>query len=149
MTAATPPGRIAHWGEPGWRRLVFPPLLVTFGLAYLWRISGLLPVASLTDHLSNFYLTGAAVVVLSGPASFVDAGRRARAVVVAGLFAGLNLVVEIALAVGNADEAVNRAMGDVNTSDPVDGVFGLAATALVLALLPPRQGADRNRINLT
>lgn len=46
------------------------------------------------------------------------------------------------LALGDIDEAVNRAMGDVNTTDPVDGLFGLVAVALVVLLLPPGRSPD-------
>ncbi len=50
-----------------WRRAAFPALLVLFALAYLWRITGVLPVEPVTSHLSNVYLTGAAVTLLAGP----------------------------------------------------------------------------------
>ena len=119
-----------------WRRRTFPVLLAVFAVAYVWRISGVLPVDPVTNHLSNFYLTGAALTLLSGPTAFVDPSRRPRALLLAGLFAGINLVAEVLLAIADMDDEVNRAMGDVNTTDPVDGLFGLVAVVLVVTLLP-------------
>ena len=59
------------------------------------------------------------------------------------MFAGINLVAEVLLAVLDMDDEVNRAMGDVNTSDRVDGYFGLAAVVLVVVLLPAHSQTDR------
>ncbi|MFP5317998.1 MAG: hypothetical protein ACLGI2_06840 [Acidimicrobiia bacterium] len=129
----------------GWREAVFPALLVVFALAYLWRITGVLAVEPISSHLSNFYLTGAAVTLLSGRRAFVDPAVRGRALVVAAAFAAVNVVVEVLLAAAGLDDEVNRAMGDVNTSDPVDGLSGLAAVALVVGLLPRRRPAAEPR----
>ena len=126
-----------------WRRAVYPSLLVLFGLAYAWRMSGWFALEPVTTHLSNFYLTGAALTLVSGPRAFVDPMRRPRALAAAAGLAALNLIAEVALAAGDVDERVNRAMGDVNTTDAVDGMFGLAAVAFVLLLLPPRPQEER------
>lgn len=132
---------------PRWRRAVFPTLLGLFISLYLWRMSGFAAVPPITGHLSNFYLTGAALTLLVGPSAFVDPRRRRRALTWAAALIVVNLVAEIALAVGSLDETVNDAMGGVNTSDPWDGFAGSLAVALVLCLLPPRSPAatgDRN-----
>lgn len=128
--------------EARWRRALFPSLLLVFVVAYAWRMAGLLPVEPLTNHLSNFYLTGAGLTLLSGPRAFSDPSVRGRALSFAALLGVVNVVAEMLLALGDIDKAVNRAMGDVNTTDPVDGFFGLVAVALVVLLLPPGRSSD-------
>ena len=59
-----------------------------------------------------------------------------------------NLGAEIFLTLGNIDAAVNRAMGDVNTTDPVDGAFGLGAVALIVLLSPSERPERRARYGL-
>ena len=118
------------------RRWLFPGLLAGFGIAYVWRMSGVAEVPPITDHLSNFYLTGAALTLAGTPRAFVDPTLRSRVRWMAVALVALNVVVEIVLAIGDLDETVNRAMGDVNTTDPLDGVAGVLAVALVVVLLP-------------
>jgi hypothetical protein len=113
---------------------------VLFGLGYVWRISGRLQMPPITDHLSNVYLTGFALVLLSGRSAFVDPSRIGRAGMAAGALLILNFVAEIVLAWGNIDEVLNRLAGNVNTSDPVDGLFGMGTVVVVTALLPWRGG---------
>ena len=126
--------------ERRWRQAIFPSLLVLFGLGYVWRISGRLQLPPITDHLSNVYLTGAALVLLSGPSAFVDRSRIGRARIAAGALLVLNFVAEIVLALDNIDDVLNRLAGNVNTADPVDGLFGMATVVVVTALLPWRAG---------
>ena len=125
--------------DADWRRAIYPALLVVFALAYLWRITGVAPIDPVSSHLSNFYLTGAAVTLLSGPQAFVDPSRRRRALGAAAVLAGVNLVGEVLVAAVGWDDEVNRALGDVNTSDPVDGVIGILTAGLVVGLLPWRR----------
>jgi len=120
---------------------VYPTLLVVFGLLYLWRMSDLLRFEPVTAHLSNFYLTGAGLTLTSGPRAFLESSQRRRVFVLATLFAFLNVAAEVLLAAAGVDDEVNRAMGDVNTSDPVDGMFGLTAVVAVLMVLPRRHDA--------
>ena len=121
------------------RTAIFPGLLVVFVAAYVWRMSGVLDVTAVTSHLSNFVLSGAAVTIISGPKAFVDPARRSRALLAAAALVAVNLVAEMLLAIGGADEVVNDAMGDVNTTDPIDGLSGILAVALVVAMLPWRR----------
>ena len=120
------------------RRVIFPMLLVSFAALYAWRISGVLPVEPVTAHLSNLYLTGVALVVVSGPRAFVDGAGTTRALAAALALVVLNLGLEVVVPALGIEDDVNEAMGDVNTSDPLDAVFGLVAVDLVLALLPWR-----------
>lgn len=123
--------------EGHWRRAVFPGLLVLFALAYLWRITGVLPFDPVSSHLSNVYLTGGAVTLLSGPTAFTDPARRGRVLLVAAGFVALNVVGEIVLAIGGVGDVVNDAFGGVNTADPVDGLAGVAAAGVVTLLRAP------------
>ncbi len=121
----------------------FPALLVGFAVLYAWRMSGVLAVSPVTDHLSNFYLSGAALTLLIGPNGFRGPSRRSFALAAGAAIAAANVVMEMVVPALGLEETVNRAMGDVNTSDPVDGLFGIAAVVLVLSLVPRRQvGAD-------
>ena len=146
-----------------WRARIFAALLAVFIVAYLWRMSGQLEIDGVTSHLSNFYLTGAAVTLIAGKRAFVEADdgagpaspstarspHRRRALLAAAAFAAVNVVGEIVLAIGNVDEAINRAMGNVNTTDPLDGVAGLVAVALVVALLPRPRARPATPTGLT
>ena len=128
------------------RRAVFPALVGLFALIYLWRISGVAPVERVSSHLSNFYLSGAALTLLIGWKGFVDPSARVRSLILAASFAVLNVVVEILLVVGNIDEAINSALGGVNTTDPIDGLAGIAGVLLVVLLLPATEPADAESI---
>jgi hypothetical protein len=126
------------------RRAIFPALLGAFALAYGWRMSGVADVAPVTDHLSNFYLSGAALTLAATPRGFVDVARRRRVLLVALALVAVNVVAEVLLGIGDIDASVNRAMGGVNTSDPLDGLSGVLGVALVVALLPrPGPGSPR------
>ena len=125
--------------EASWRRAIFPVLLAAFAALYVWRMSDVLPVEGVTSHLSNLYLTGAALTLASGPRAFIDAGSRARPLVAAVALGALNVGLEVALPALGVDDEVNDALADVNTSDPIDALFGLSAVLLVLALLPRRR----------
>lgn len=120
------------------RGAIFPVLLASFVVLYAWRMSGALRFEPITAHLSNLYLTGAALTLASGPRAFSDARARTRPLVAATALAVLNLALEVVLPAFGVDDEVNEAMADVNTSDPIDAVFGLAAVMLVLVLLPRR-----------
>jgi hypothetical protein len=130
-------GTVAGAQAPAWRRAVYPALLAACAVAYAWRISGLAPFPPVTDHLSNVYLTAAAVTLLGGPAAFVDPARRGRLLVAAAAFAAVNVVGEVLLAAGGLGDTLNDAFGGVNTPDPVDGLAGLAAAAAVALLRAP------------
>lgn len=113
-------------------------MLVLFGALYAWRISGLLEVPPVSDHLSNAYLSGAAVTLAGGPGAFAGAtGPRRRALGAAALLLAVNVGLEVLAGAVGVDDELNRALGDVNTSDPADAVAGSLAIAGVLALLPP------------
>ncbi len=58
--------------------------------------------------------------------------------VLAAVLGALNVIAEVVLAVGDVDDAVNRSMGDVNTTDPIDGLLGLIGIGLVILFLPRR-----------
>lgn len=111
-------------------------LLVALVVLYVWRLSGIASFDPVTDHLSNLYLSGGAVLLAAGPN-----GHRTRALVVAGALAAVNVVGEAVLPVLGIDDEVNEVMGDANTSDPVDALFGLAGIGAVLAVLPLRRSA--------
>lgn len=116
--------------------MAFPALLIGFGALYLWRITGVLEIEPISSHLSNLYLTGIPLTLLCGRRAFVDPSLRRRSLVLAGAFAAVNLVVEVVVALVGVDDELNRALGEVNTSDPIDGLVGVAACVLVVALLP-------------
>jgi hypothetical protein len=116
----------------------FAAFLVAFVALYAWRMSGVLPVAPITDHLSNLYLTGAALTLAIGPRGFGDPRRQPLVRAVAAVLVAVNLVAEVLVAAIGLDDELNDALGNVNTSDPVDGLFGLAAVAAVLAATPWR-----------
>jgi hypothetical protein len=124
------------------RSTAFPALLVLFAVLYAWRMSGVVVSEPITNHLSNFYLSGAALTLLIGPRAF-HTPSRPRVLATAGALLALNLLGEIVLALVGLDDEVNDAMGNVNTSDPVDGIFGIAGVLLVLLMIPrmiaPRQ----------
>ena len=124
--------------EVSQRAAIFPVLLASFAVLYAWRMSGVLRFEPITAHLSNLYLTGAALTLVSGPQAFADAQARTRPLVAATALVALNLGIEVVLPAFGVDDEVNEAMADVNTSDPIDAVFGLAAVVLVLGLLPRR-----------
>lgn len=60
---------------------------------------------------------------------------------VAAALLAVNVVAEIVVAVGEVDD-VQPMAGDINTSDPIDGLFGVATVAAVTALLPWRPDQD-------
>lgn len=113
-------------------------LLALFVAAYLWKLSGRLPVEPISSHVSNFAITGAVLTLLCTPRAFSDPGGRRRALLLCALFAAVNLVVEILMGIGGFDRVVNRLTDGFNTADPLDGVAGLAAVGVVLAALPRR-----------
>lgn len=104
-----------------------------FGVLYVWRMTGVLAVEPVTTHVSNFYLSGAALTLLVGPRGFQDLSRRGLVLAAAGVLVSVNVVVEVVLAALGVDDEVNDAMGNVNTSDPIDGLFGVAAVILVVS----------------
>lgn len=119
-------------------RFLFPAFLVMFGLLYIWRMSGVLEVDPVTNHLSNFYLSGAAFTLLVGPMGFKDASRRRLVLAAASVLVAVNVFVEVVLALLGVDDEVNDAMGNVNTSDPIDGLFGVCAVLIVFLTTPWR-----------
>ena len=122
-------------GDDG-RRAIFPALLVAFAAAYVWRMSGVADVEPVTDHLSNFYLSGAALTLAATPRGFVDPTVRRRVLTIALVLVVVNVLAEVLLGIGNLDETVNRSIAGVNTSDPLDGVAGVLGVAIIVALLP-------------
>ena len=64
----------------------------------------------------------------------------------AAVLGALNIALEVVVPALGIEDGVNRALGDVNTSDPVDAVFGLCAVVLVVTLLP-RGGGWMSRFN--
>ena len=127
-----------------WRAKAFPMLLVFFAALYAWRLSGVLEIEPITNHLSNLYLSGAALTLLTGSKAFQDPGRRTRVLAPATGLLAVNIIGEIVLALVGLDDEVNEVFGNVNTSDPVDGVYGIVGVLLVLSALP-RQGHRRIR----
>lgn len=128
-TAPEPTDRGSPW------RFAYPALLGMFAALYVWRMSGLAPAPGVSAHLSNLYLTGAATVLLGGPRLFSDPPARRRALVAAAVLVGVNLAAEVGLRVVGIDESVNSALGGVNTSDPLDALYGVTGAALVIGLL--------------
>ncbi len=135
--------------ESPWRH-TFAALLGFFALLYVWRMSGVARISGVSDHLSNFYLTGAAVTLVGGPNAWTDEPARRRAYVVAAALILVNLSAEVVLLFGNLDnldEPVNSALGDVNTSDPLDALSGCLGALFVAALIMVSKRARPARSN--
>lgn len=122
-------------GSRGPRRWLFPALVAGFIGCYLSRLSGIAPLAGVGDHLSNVFLSGLVVTLAGGPGAFTSGDGQDRALVAAVVAIAANLVLELGVAAIGIDDEVNDAPGDVNTSDPVDGLLGAAAALGVLALV--------------
>jgi hypothetical protein len=120
-------------------------LLALFAVLYVLRMSGLLRPAFVADHASNFYLTGALVLIV-GYVPLVRSGFTRRRLLLGLLpFALLNVVVELFLD-SRVLEKAGVPVGRFNTADPLDLVGGLLAlvvvAVVVLITAGPRGGGS-------
>lgn len=99
---------------------------VLFFLAiYLWKLGGIGWIAGISDHLSNFALTGLFSLLFIGPTAFEHKTGRARVFVLSALFVVANLIVELAVA---------GTLGGFNVLDGYDALYGVAASLIVIVL---------------
>lgn len=99
-------------------------LVFLFLGVYGWKMSLIFWIPDISDHLSNFALTGLFSLLLMGPKYFARKKDRRRVWLVTALFVASNLVVELA-SVG--------ALQGFNVLDLLDALYGIAASAIVLA----------------
>ena len=119
-------------------------LFAVFVVLYVLRMSGLLHPALVADHASNFYLTGALVLIV-GYVPLVRNGFTRRGLLLGLLpFALLNVVVELILDSRVLEEA-GLPVGRFNTADPLDLVGGLLALVVVavVVLVSARSRGER------
>ena len=119
-------------------------LFAVFVVLYVLRMSGLLRPALVADHASNFYLTGALVLIV-GYVPLVRNGFTRRGLLLGLLpFALLNVVVELILDSRVLEEA-GLPVGRFNTADPLDLVGGLLALVVVavVVLVSARSPGER------
>ena len=109
-------------------------LFAMFVILYVLRMSSLLRPALVADHASNFYLTGALVLIV-GYVPLVRSGFTRRRLLLGLLpFALLNLVVELFLD-SRVLEKAGIPVGRFNTADPLDLVGGLLALVVVAVVV--------------
>ena len=123
---------------------VYVGLFAVFAVLYVLRMSGLLRPALVADHASNFYLTGALVLIV-GYVPLVRNGFTRRGLLLGLLpFALLNVVVELILDSRVLEEA-GLPVGRFNTADPLDLVGGLLALVVVavVVLVSARSRGER------
>ena len=98
-------------------------LIIVFLILYLWKMSGIFWVDGISNHLSNFALTGIGSLLLITPAAF---GRRRSmpwVMAVVSIFIVANVVVE---------EFTFGTLNGFNVVDGYDAVFGVVAALIVL-----------------
>lgn len=95
-----------------------------FLIVYLWKLSGGLWLSGISDHLSNFALTGIGSLVFIGPAAFGVRRGYVRVLGVSGFFIVANITVEL-LAGGT--------LGGFNVLDGYDALYGILASGIVVA----------------
>lgn len=88
-------------------------------------MSGILWLPAISGHLSNFALTGSAMLLLIGPRSFRQKTGRMKVIIVTLIFIMANLVVE-----GMAGGTLNG----FNVLDTYDALFGVAACGIIVAV---------------
>lgn len=98
---------------------------VSFLIIYLWKVSGALWLPGISDHLSNFALTGLGSLVLIGPSVFISWQGRVKVLVVSGLFVLANLAVEL-MGAGT--------LGGFNILDGYDALYGVLACGIVIGV---------------
>ena len=109
-------------------------LFAVFVVLYVLRMSGLLRPALVADHASNFYLTGALVLIV-GYVPLVRNGFTRRGLLLGLLpFALLNVVVELFLD-SRVLEKAGIPVGRFNTADPLDLVGGVLALVVVAVVV--------------
>lgn len=92
---------------------------------YLWKLSGFGWLPGISDHLSNFSLTGFLSLLIIGPWAFGSKLGRTKVLAVSAVFVLANLLVEIVAA---------GTLGGFNVLDGQDALYGILASAIVMGM---------------
>lgn len=112
----------------------FAWLSAFFLVIYLWKLSGAGWLPGISDHLSNFALTGLLSLLIIGPWAFESKRGTFRTLTVVIVFILANLAVEI---------VAGGTLGGFNVLDGVDAFYGVLAAGIVMgvhSLLVARNG---------
>lgn len=104
-------------------------LLGIFVVTYVWRATSIGWIDAISSHVSNFAITGAAVMLLIGPKDFRRKSARNKVLQITITFAVANIIVE-SLNVGDL-QLPGLTFLSFNTADIFDAVYGLTAVALI------------------
>lgn len=104
-------------------------LLGLFVAVYVWRATHSLWIEPISTHISNFAITGGAVLLLIGPKDFERKKARNKVIQIALTFAGANIIVEM-LSIGDL-QLPGLTFLSFNTPDILDAAFGLLAILIV------------------
>lgn len=104
-------------------------LLGLFAATYIWRATTALWFAPISDHISNFAITGGAILLLIGPKDFEKKSAWNKVLQITCTFALANIILE-SLNVGDLNLPGLTFLA-FNTADAFDMVYGLAAVMLV------------------
>lgn len=102
---------------------IYVGLFAFFALVFVWRFLGVAWFSPISSHLSNFTITGLAMLLLMGPKDFKVRSKRLKLITIACFFITINILVEL-LNIGSAS---------FNTADLTDAFFGIFAATIVWA----------------
>jgi hypothetical protein len=105
-------------------------MLAVFGVPFAMRVLGITTPEFVMLHVSNFAITGL-VFLIAGYSNLVSRGfTHKRLIVELGLYAMINVVFELFINVQYVTFDIVTFEG-LNTSDPLDLVYGLLAVMLL------------------
>lgn len=107
---------------------IYLVLLGIFVVTYVWRATSIGWADPISSHISNFAITGAAVILLIGPKDFRRKSARNKVLQITITFAVANIIVEL-LNVGDL-QLPGLTFLSFNTADIFDAVYGLIAVVL-------------------
>ena len=102
-------------------------LLSFFIIVYMWRLSGFYWIPQVSSHLTNFALTGIAVLLLIGFRDFGQAHRWRKVIIICSMFVVANILVENL----TIDGIPGMASTTANTADMYDAGFGSMAAIII------------------
>jgi hypothetical protein len=109
-------------------------MLAVFGVPFALRVLGVTTPEFVMLHISNFAITGL-VFLIAGYGNLVIKGfTHRRLIIELGLFAMINVVFELFINVQDVTFGIVTFEG-LNTSDPLDLVYGLLAVMLLYAVI--------------
>ncbi|MGD8374435.1 MAG: hypothetical protein PVI21_06295 [Candidatus Woesebacteria bacterium] len=105
-------------------------LFVFFAAMFVWRFSNVAWFSPISSHLSNFAITGLAILILIGPKDFSAKSKKTTLFGIVCFFISINIIVEL-LNIG--DLSINNQVNieNINTADLADAMFGILAAIIV------------------